>query len=33
MDCHVTPESLYLTQLKERLGIDAVNNIIKENSR
>jgi hypothetical protein len=29
MDKHVTPRSLYLTQLKERLGLDAVNNIIK----
>ena len=28
---HVTPRSLYLTQLKERLGDDAVKNIIKEN--
>jgi hypothetical protein len=33
MDYHVTPKSLYLTQLKERLGIDAVNNITKENNR
>jgi hypothetical protein len=31
LDTHVTPRSLYLTQLKERLGIEAVNNIIKEN--
>lgn len=30
MDTHVTPRSLYLTQLKERLGIEAVKNIIKE---
>ena len=28
MDKHVTPKSLYLTQLKERLGMDAVNNIL-----
>jgi hypothetical protein len=27
MDKHVYPRSLYLTQLKERLGIEAVNNI------
>jgi hypothetical protein len=27
MDKHVFPRSLYLTQLKERLGVDAVNNI------
>ena len=27
-DRHVTPRSLYLTQLKERLGIDAVNNTL-----
>jgi hypothetical protein len=30
MDKHVTPRSLYLTQLKERLGIEAVNNVIAE---
>ena len=30
MDTHVTPRSLYLTQLKERLGMSAVNNITKE---
>jgi len=30
MDRHVTPRSLYLTQLKERLGADAVKNITKE---
>ena len=30
MDYHVTPKSLYLTQLKERLGIDAVKNVIKD---
>lgn len=30
MDKHVTPRSLYLTQLKERLGIDAVNNTLME---
>ncbi|WP_111309126.1 hypothetical protein [Confluentibacter sediminis] len=28
MDKHVTPKSLYLTQLKERLGMEAVNNIL-----
>jgi len=33
MDRHVTPRSLYLTQLKERLGEEAVKNITKENSR
>jgi hypothetical protein len=31
MDWHVTPRSLYLTQLKERLGEEAVKNVIKEN--
>jgi len=30
MDKHVTPKSLYLTQLKERLGIEAVLNVINE---
>jgi len=30
MDKHVTPRSLYLTQLKERLGEEAVKNITKE---
>jgi len=30
VDRHVTPRSLYLTQLKERLGIEAVNNISKD---
>ena len=30
MDRHVTPRSLYLTQLKERLGAEAVKNITKE---
>jgi hypothetical protein len=30
MDRHVTPKSLYLTQLKERLGEEAVKNILKE---
>ena len=30
LDKHVTPRSLYLTQLKERLGIEAVNNVIAE---
>jgi hypothetical protein len=29
MDAHVTPRSLYLTQLKERLGEQAVKNIAK----
>jgi len=29
LDKHVTPRSLYLTQLKERLGADAVKNIGK----
>ncbi|MDX9948077.1 MAG: hypothetical protein RBS38_11995 [Bacteroidales bacterium] len=29
MDYHVTPKSLYLTQLKERLGEDAVKNVSK----
>lgn len=29
-DRHVAPRSLYLTQLKERLGTEAVNNIAKE---
>lgn len=29
VDRHVTPKSLYLTQLKERLGEDAVKNIMK----
>jgi hypothetical protein len=29
MDKHVTPRSLYLTQLKERLGEQAVINVIK----
>jgi hypothetical protein len=29
MDKHVTPRSLYLTQLKERLGEQAVQNVIK----
>jgi hypothetical protein len=30
MDKHVTPRSLYLTQLKERLGEQAVKNVLKE---
>jgi hypothetical protein len=30
MDLHVAPRSLYLTQLRERLGAEAVNNISKE---
>jgi hypothetical protein len=29
VDRHVAPKSLYLTQLKERLGAQAVNNIAK----
>ena len=29
LDRHVTPRSLYLTQLKERLGVEAVKNISK----
>jgi hypothetical protein len=33
MDYHVAPRSLYLTQLKERLGIDAVKNVIKESQK
>ena len=33
MDYHVTPRSLYLTQLKERLGEDAVRNVIKEGQK
>jgi hypothetical protein len=33
MDAHVTPRSLYLTQLKERLGTDAVKNIAKSAGR
>ena len=28
LDKHVTPKSLYLTQLNERLGLDAVNNTL-----
>jgi hypothetical protein len=31
MDSHVTPQSLYLAQLKERLGVEAVRNISKGN--
>jgi hypothetical protein len=31
MDVHVSPRSLYLSQLKDRLGIDAVVNIAVEN--
>lgn len=31
LDTHVTPRSLYLTQLKERLGEDAVKKIIAKN--
>ena len=31
MDVHVSPRSLYLNQLKDRLGIDAVMNITGEN--
>lgn len=30
MDTHVTPRSLYLTQLKERLGMEAVSNVLKK---
>jgi len=30
LDTHVAPRSLYLTQLKERLGMEAVNNVIKK---
>ena len=30
LDKHVTPKSLYLTQLKERLGEQAVKNVLKE---
>ncbi|NLA49049.1 MAG: hypothetical protein GX876_06250, partial [Bacteroidales bacterium] len=30
LDIHVAPRSLYLTQLKERLGMEAVGNIISE---
>ncbi len=30
MDYHVSPKSLYLTQLKERLGEEAVRNVTKE---
>jgi hypothetical protein len=30
IDYHVKPRSLYLTQLKERLGMEAVNNIMKK---
>ncbi len=33
LDTHVTPRSLYLTQLKERLGEEAVKNITKEGQR
>jgi len=33
MDTHVAPRSLYLTQLKERLGIEAVNNVIKKGQK
>jgi hypothetical protein len=33
MDQHVAPRSLYLTQLKERLGASAVKNIGKEEER
>jgi hypothetical protein len=32
MDKHVTPRSLYLTQLKERLGMEAVNNTLIKGS-
>jgi hypothetical protein len=30
MDVHVSPRSLYLNQLKDRLGINAVMNIVGE---
>ncbi len=30
MDKHVTPRSLYLTQLKERLGVEAVKNVSQQ---
>ena len=30
MDTHVAPKSLYLTQLKERLGMEAVKNVSRE---
>ena len=30
MDYHVAPRSLYLTQLKERLGMEAVKNVMKK---
>ncbi len=30
IDYHVTPRSLYLTQLNERLGMQAVNNTLKK---
>ena len=33
MDMHVTPRSLYLTQLKERLGMEAVKNVIKDSQK
>jgi hypothetical protein len=33
MDYHVAPRSLYLTQLKERLGLDAVKNVIKDSQK
>jgi hypothetical protein len=33
MDTHVTPRSLYLAQLKERLGEQAVKNISNSESR
>lgn len=33
MDRHVTPRSLYLTQLKERLGVEAVKNVTMEGQR
>ncbi len=29
LDTHVTPQSLYLTQLKERLGVEAVRNVLR----
>jgi hypothetical protein len=33
LDYHVIPRSLYLTQLKERLGMDAVRNVIKDTQK
>jgi hypothetical protein len=33
LDTHVTPRSLYLTQLKERLGMEAVKNVTKDGQK